>query len=80
MPLTAGLAAFGVYSHYAQDLPPAETLGLVKLGQTTKIYDRNGSLLYELYDPKGGRRTLIKPDQVTPLVKQAVDALIHPEK
>jgi len=70
-PLTAALAAVEIYSHYSQDLPPAETLGQVKLGQTTKIYDRNGGLLYEMYDPRGGRRTLIKPEQVTPIVKAA---------
>jgi membrane peptidoglycan carboxypeptidase len=70
-PITAALAAVGVYAHYAKDLPPAETLGQLKLGQSTKIYDRNGGLLYEMYDPSGGRRTLIIPEQVTPLVKAA---------
>jgi len=54
----------GTYIWFTRDLPPPERLGQTTLNQSTKIYDRNGDLLFEVFDPQGGKRTLVKPEQV----------------
>ncbi|NIN64926.1 MAG: PBP1A family penicillin-binding protein [Anaerolineae bacterium] len=48
-----------VYAYYALTLPPAEELGARRLFMSTKIYDRHGRLLYEVFDPNAGRRTVV---------------------
>jgi 1A family penicillin-binding protein len=56
----AGLiGAATVYAYYALTLPPAEELGARSLFMSTKIYDRNGVLLYEVFDASAGRRTVV---------------------
>jgi len=46
--------------------------------QTTRIYDRNGQLLYELYDPKYGRRTYVNyPDISKNVINATVAAEDH---
>jgi 1A family penicillin-binding protein len=44
--------------------------------QTSRIYDRNGTLLYEFVDPKAGRRTEVRLSQVP---QSAIDATIAVE-
>ena len=46
------------------------------LFQTTRIYDRNGKLLYELYDHQNdrGRRTYVNYNDISPLLVQATVA------
>ncbi len=34
--------------------------------ETTRIYDRNGDLLYEILDPSAGRRTYVTLDKISP--------------
>lgn len=63
-----------VYVYYATGLAAADQLSSTKLPQSTKIYDRDGSLLYEVIDPQGGRRTVVKPEQVPLVLKQATVA------
>ena len=58
--LLATLCALGIYVHYASMLPSADELrDRTTDFQSTKIYDRNGTLLYEIFDPLGGRRTVV---------------------
>jgi len=48
------------YSYYQSQLPRLQGLANQQVEQTTRIYDRNGQLLYEVYDnttASGGRRT-----------------------
>ncbi len=66
------------YWYYTKDLPPTVQLDVVQLSQSTKIYDRNGGLLFEIFDPQGGKRTLVKPDQIPLVLKQAVIATEDP--
>lgn len=73
-----GILAAGAYATYANQLPPAEKLATVNTEQSTKIYDRNGGLLYEIVDPNLGRHTIIQPDQVPPVLKQATLATEDP--
>lgn len=42
--------------------------------QTTHVYDRNGHLLYELYNPQYGRRTYVNYNDISPILIQAAVA------
>ncbi len=42
------------------DLPSPESLAARASPSTTKILDRNGNLLYEVLDPRSGRRTRVR--------------------
>ena len=59
------LAVFGfgvaseMYSYATRDLPPVDEVFSKSVFQSTMIYDRKGRLLYEMFDPQGGRRTLV---------------------
>ena len=60
-----GLAA--AYLTIARDLPSPEALRAQSAGFiSTRIYDRNGHLLYEIMDPSGGRRILVPYEQISP--------------
>ncbi len=72
----SSLAALYVY--YAQDLPSSARLDVEQLSQSVKIFDRTGALLYEVTDPEGGRRTLVQPNRIPQVMKQAVIATEDP--
>ena len=42
--------------------------------ETTRIYDRNGSLIYEILDPNAGRRTYTNLDEISPFLIAATIA------
>lgn len=74
-----GLALVGgVYAYYAKDLPSADQLATINTDQSTKIYDRHGALLYEIVDPNLGRHTIIPPDRIPLVLKQATLATEDP--
>src|SRR5437763_6121198 len=58
----------GAYAYYRSQLPLLNGIAQHSLFQTTHIYDRNGKLLYELYEKqKGkGRRTYINYQDISP--------------
>lgn len=66
--------AAGVYSYFAKDLPSSEAMVDRQLAQSTKIYDRKGRLLYEVFDPQGGRRTIVPLSQIAPAMITATIA------
>jgi penicillin-binding protein 1C len=78
---TVGVAtasAVAVYNYYAQDLPaPGEIVKQTnEQFKTTRIYDRTGKvLLYEIFDPQGGNRTVVPLDQIPANLKNATVAL-----
>ncbi len=73
--VSAGAAAGGVYAYLTQDLPdPVEILQSYELAQSTKIYDRNGNLLYTVNDPTEGQRTILSFDEIPTVMKQAIIA------
>ncbi|MCA1553012.1 MAG: transglycosylase domain-containing protein, partial [Chloroflexi bacterium] len=74
----AVVATLALYTNYTKDLPSTEKLAKTDLFQSTRIYDRNGDLLFELYDPHDGRRTLVTIDQVPDVVKEATIATEDP--
>lgn len=71
--------AGGVYAYVASKLPSAEEL-IVRANtfESTKIYDRNGTLLYEVFDPTGGRRTVVALEHIPQQVRQAIIATEDP--
>jgi len=63
------------YVSIAADLPAPDTLRSQAAGfVSTRIYDRNGRLLYEIMDPSGGRRILVPYEQISPHVINATVA------
>lgn len=67
---------------FVQDLPNPHDLSLRQIPQTTRIYDRNGKILYQIYANQN--RTLITLDQVPEYLQEATIAIedknfyIHP--
>ncbi len=74
--LLAG-AALWAYHYYARrDLPDPAAIGQYRPAETTRIYARDGqTLLYELVDPQGGRRTLVPFDRIPQTLKDATVAV-----
>jgi len=77
--LVAVLAGVGVYAYYGSSLPsPQELRDRTTAFKSAKIYDRHGRLLFEVFDPTGGRRTLVQykdlPDSVIEAVVATEDA------
>lgn len=69
----AGVIGFFVlYAYYARQLPkPGEIVR--RQGFSTRIYDRNGGLLYDLYDTE--RRIPVKIEQIPLTLRQATIAI-----
>ena len=66
------------YAYYQSQLPALNGIANHTTFQTTHIYDRNGQLLYELNDPKFGRRTYVNYSDIPPdLVNATVAAEDH---
>lgn len=63
------------YGYYQSQLPRLQGLANQHINQTTRIYDRNGILLGDLFDPKGdGRRTPIEYKDVPQIMRDAMIA------
>ncbi len=67
-------AVYGVYAQTTAILKPRlDALNNRNLFQTSRIYDRNGVLLYEFFD--AGKRTNVSFDEISPLLVQATVAV-----
>ncbi len=69
--------SFMLYEYYtiAATLPSVEDLRLrASTFETTRIYDRNGNILYEILDPNAGRRTYVRLDEISPYLVAATIA------
>ena len=79
--LVLGLIAAGaflVYQYFtiAATLPGIEDIKLkASQFETTRFYDRNGKLLYEMIDPNAGLRSYIPLDQISPQLIAATIAI-----
>ena len=69
--------AAGFYFAFLNNLPDPYVLGFEQANASTKIYDRNGYLLYTISGGKDGsiKRTFISLGAVPPQVKQATLAI-----
>lgn len=70
--LTVGVFA---YLRIASNLPsPEELRGRSATFLSTKIYDRDGDLLYEIFDPHGGKRTVVPLSEISLHLRNATIA------
>jgi 1A family penicillin-binding protein len=68
------LFVIGVFAYFAKDLPEPGKINARTINESTKIYDRTGTVL--LYDIHGEeKRTLIPQEEIPLVVKQATIAL-----
>jgi membrane peptidoglycan carboxypeptidase len=75
IPVSAVLAATSIYSYFTQDLPdPTQIVKVQNSFQTSKLYDRNSTLLYEIMDPTGGDRQWVKYNDISPYLRCATVA------
>ncbi|HEB13965.1 MAG TPA: penicillin-binding protein, partial [candidate division WWE3 bacterium] len=65
----ASAVAGATFIVFSKDLPSPDRLVDREVSMSTKIYDRNGKLLYDIYGDEN--RTLINIDEVPDVVKQA---------
>lgn len=74
------MAAIGIalYLYILQFMPTPDQLRGITVHQSSKIYDRRGNLLYEIFDDTGGRRTVVTADQIPLALKQATIATEDP--
>ncbi|MDD5589570.1 MAG: PBP1A family penicillin-binding protein [Candidatus Portnoybacteria bacterium] len=64
------LVATAAFAYFAKDLPDPSTISHRQITQSTKIYDRTGTVL--LYDVHGEeKRTIVALDQISPNLKNA---------
>ncbi len=71
------VGSFVVYEYYkiAATLPSvADLQQRASTFETTRIFDRNGDLLYEILDPNAGRRTFTTLDKISPYLVAATIA------
>jgi 1A family penicillin-binding protein len=67
----------GIYGVYAASLPsPDELHDRAAAFKSAKIHDRRGRLLFEVFDPTGGRRTLVRIEEVP---GHLIDAVVATE-
>src|SRR5215210_2503264 len=73
----AVLVMLVVYYHYSRDLEGLEAgIGAHRPAETTQIYARDGqTLLYELVDPQGGRRTVVDLSRIPKALRDATVAV-----
>ncbi|MGI8423670.1 MAG: PBP1A family penicillin-binding protein [Chloroflexota bacterium] len=64
-------SAIGVYVYFSRNLPSPQTIHERHLFQSTKIYDRNGVLLHEVYDPNKGKRVALQLNEIPEHVRRA---------
>ncbi len=69
-------AAGGAFAYYKAQLPLLDNIATHSLFQTTHIYDRNGNLLFNLNDPRFGRRTYVNYTEISSYL---IDATVAAE-
>ena len=77
--LASGGTAYA-YGYYQSQLPLLQGLANQQIEQTTHIYDRNGVLLYDMYDTKfgGGRSTPVEYKYIPQVVQDAMTSAEDP--
>ncbi|HUS13397.1 MAG TPA: PBP1A family penicillin-binding protein [Chloroflexia bacterium] len=73
----AGGVAWAAWSYVTDGLPAVTDMQITNF-QSTKIYDRTGRLLYEISDPRLGKRTYLSIDQLPPDLLNATIAAEDP--
>lgn len=68
-------AAVAVYHNFVADLPSVSAVDTRQAFKTTRILDREGNLLYELFDEDQGKRTVVRLADMPEVLTQAVLAV-----
>ena len=76
VPVGVIVAAVATYQSVLRDLPSVAALPERPIFKTTQILDRNGNLLYEVFDQDAGKRTVVTLDDVPSYL---VDATVATE-
>jgi membrane peptidoglycan carboxypeptidase len=71
--LFAGSAG-AAFAYYQAQLPLLNNISSYQAFQTTHIYDRNGKVLFQLYNPNFGRRTYVNYSDISLFLVQATVA------
>ena len=72
----AGVFLVFQYFSIAATLPSVDDIqGHASQFETTRFYDRNGEMIYEMIDPNAGRRTYTKIEDISPYVLAATLAI-----
>jgi len=66
------------YAYLSSLVPTDAQLRAPQISQSTKIYDRRGNLLFEVFDDQSGRRTNVPPEKLPTVLKEAVIATEDP--
>jgi len=67
--------AASAYAYYQSEFPRLQGIANQQISQTTHIYDRNGVLLYDVFDPNGGgRRTPVSYNDIPSIMDDAMIA------
>jgi membrane peptidoglycan carboxypeptidase len=77
---TSAISAYA-YQYYQSQLPRLEGLANQQVEQTTRIFDRSGQLLYEVYDNQssgGGRRTPVSYQYIPTVMQDAMTSAEDP--
>src|SRR5579864_3654886 len=64
------------YAMLTRDLPSLSEISNRASFKTAQIFDRNGTLLWEFYDPDGGKRTVVPLDEIS---QNLIDATLAAE-
>jgi len=64
------------YAMLTRDLPSLSSINEHTSFKTAQIFDRKGQLLWELYDPQGGRRTVVPLSEIS---QNLIDATLAAE-
>src|SRR5206468_4249557 len=78
----AFVAVFGfgvsseLYQSATRNFPPVDQAFTQKSFQSSYIYDRKGRLLYEIFDPNGGRRKIVHLNEIP---QSVIDATLGTE-
>lgn len=73
---TGVAVAYGAYVELSRDLPPVEALAEREVFTSTRILDREGRLLYELFSQNAGKRNLV---HLKDLPRHLIEATIATE-
>lgn len=66
------IALIGIFVYYYQEIPSIDDIHNSINAQSTKIFDREDNLLYEIHGEE--RRTIVALEEISPFVAQAVMA------
>ena len=72
--LVIALGGWVTWAWLSTDLPSPQTLYERTSVPSTKIFDRNGRLLYEIMDPHGGRHSPVALSEIPLALRQATIA------